>query len=249
MRFTFPSLASPNMRWAVYDGECPAYSWRDQCRLSRYVSSFDTMGDGEVQHSGDVCVSNDWRNLSDFVDSIMPVVTTVPPEVMDSLRNVFVPYRLPSREQVEFIGKLRYDETKPFTYVNFDECKKSRSDAKRHDKRWSDLRSHFDGSLQALSSGLSELDCCKYLDPLQSIYRWAKVYQMSDYSCYDIARWFTKTGCGNVYAGVEIDEMSSFIHKVEAVGDYLVRREELIRDEQRFQRFAEFYAAKQLEVA
>lgn len=248
MRFTFPSLAAPNMRWAVYDGESPAYRWRDNCRLSRFVSSFDTMGDGEIQHSGDVCVSNDWRNLSDFVDSIIPVVTTVPPEVMDSLRNVFVPYRLPTREQVEFIGKLRYDDTK-YVYVNFEDCKKSTADSKRHDKRWSHLGSHFDGSLQAFASGLAELESGKYLDPLQSIYRWAKVCEMSDYSNYDVARWFTKANCGNVYAGVEIDDMSSFIFKVQAVGDYLVRREELIRDEQRFQRFAESYAAKRLEVA
>ena len=111
MRFTFRSLANPTHRWAVYNTESPAYSWRDQCRLSRYVSTYDTMGDGEIQHTGEHCPNNDWRNLSDFVESIIPVVTTVPQEVLSETMQIFVPYRVPTAEQLEFISKLRYDET------------------------------------------------------------------------------------------------------------------------------------------
>lgn len=149
--FTFPSLERPTFRYRLYNrmDDNPAHDWRrSQYCLSPYISMYDTMGDGEVQHCSDGLVPTEM--VMDVVFSLSCALDRVPIgldgedsgiEPLDS----FWRHRPSVNDaDIRFLLTLKYVDNKDTYYTIQEERKKSFSDSKRHDKRWLKLERPYD---------------------------------------------------------------------------------------------------------
>lgn len=230
MRYTFPSLANPSCRWSIYesDGDNKGYNWTGSGRfISRYISTWDTMNDGEVQHSPDHCPSATWDYLWDFVTSVLPHAHKVEGKILDNLCSVFVPYNLPKPELLDFCAtKAVYDTEKYNVYINFSEMKRSTSDSKRYDKRWVQPESYMDGSPKGVRSALScHVDGYKYNDPIAAQYLTLVIYSHFNISHYGVAREIEKDGKrSTIFNGSTEEQLENWFFYVETIAKMLLAK-------------------------
>lgn len=138
----FSSLENPNFRYVLYG----SYYFDRPDRQQGAVEAarwYDTMGDGEIQHTPTMAIGD--AMLTDFCFSLCAYVRENP----DMLADVASKIRLPQvyRKQIEFFATLKYQEGKT-RYFSRSDLKVSSSDKKRHDKRWEEVHSWCQGRLQ-----------------------------------------------------------------------------------------------------
>lgn len=193
-RFVFPSLAEPNIRYAIYssafDARCSNSGFSD------YLVAFDTMGDGEVQHSPE------WRPQADkLLDVLQSLALRLPELEPDQFDNAIVAMLdfWPSacevdRERIEFAAGLKFKEdAKAFNRRFSVELKQvSTADGKRHDKRFTSLDSWHDASFQATMRILHE-----YESPRTWLHAIARGIQVCDaverYGYHNLISWLKLT--------------------------------------------------------
>lgn len=146
--FTFASIARPSWRYRLYkrDSENPAYDWRRLGdALCSSLSQYDTMGDGEVQHSPECRV--DRNDCYDVVTSLASQLHEIQIDIRDreNCQSEVLGWfwrcdPSASDEEIRFALDLKYNEKKD-TYYTFkdDGCRKSFAESKRHDRRWMKL--------------------------------------------------------------------------------------------------------------
>lgn len=154
-RFVFPSLERPDFRYRLYSSSSdnPAVDWRTgRYCLSNYISQYDTMGDGDVQHCADGLVSSEL--VMDVVFSLSCYLDKVPINIdsddtgteFDAIQSFWNNRPSISDEDIRFLNTLKYQEGKDTYYTIHGERKKSFSENKRYDKRWHKIPRPFDDS-------------------------------------------------------------------------------------------------------
>lgn len=239
-QYTFRSVYHPNIRFRIYDREDNnrSYRWSStSCSISRTLCYFDTLGDGEVQHTSEMCPSNGFEMMRDVVISIMPHLALLEDEnILQNAHRIFIPYRMPSAELLDFIDKkCKYDTEKHTTvYVNLDECKASTADSKAHDKRWVKINTYWNDEgvwskkFDRIRSVLWEMSEYKHLDPIQSVYLDIEIARHFGETASRVASRYYKHAqeSSTIYRGHDEDAIESFINRVEACARYLKARVE-----------------------
>lgn len=140
-RFVFRSQFHGDTLAYVWDLD--RWEWRNQ-GIHGPAAQFQTYGDGMVQHSGEFAVGNE--QLADFLISLSAHLLENPADVELVARRW---PDVPTAARVEFFAKLRYDEKKR-RYYNRSDLKVSTAESKRHDRRWEEVPTSADGSLEAV---------------------------------------------------------------------------------------------------
>ncbi len=243
MRFTFPSIAEPKLRYAIFESERDnkGYSWTSSSAvISGCLAIYDTLGDGETQHSQEYCPTNHFDRMTDFVHSLLPHVKRLDGEVLDNTHRMFIPYDLPKPAVMDFIRlKAVYDPDKYGVYVNVSECRKSTVESKRHDKRWIELTSTWDGSIDSVRRGLYEADMNRFVLPLQSITLDLHIAKHFDQYAWSVAHRYYKLGSSSIFSGATEESIEQFVACVETLGYYLASRVECKRLEASIDRMAQ----------
>ena len=145
--FVFPSIANQNLRYRIYEDSDsnPAYDWRrSSTGINWRVSAFDTMGDGEVQHSPDYMPPKE--ETVDFISSLFAALSQIQPGTLPKcLENLFHSNNDPSLEFLEFCWNVKEapEDSFKYAYVNLRDLKRSMSESKSHDKRWLKLENYL----------------------------------------------------------------------------------------------------------
>jgi hypothetical protein len=127
-----------------YNSEAFKYHSRDY--LSSDVFEFDTLGDGDIQHTPSYPTNMVYA--LDFLISISSFIleNNIPDDDLFTIQYLTT---TPDDEtsKINFIYKLKNVEGKR-TFFNINNEKISRSESKRYDKRWTEVPSWFTGSTQ-----------------------------------------------------------------------------------------------------
>lgn len=196
--FTFASVARPSWRYRIYKSsdDNPAYHFRHIGKsIDSQLSTFDTMGDGEVQHSPDCLVQ-----VQDVVDVIISLAASLAKmniniddeELCESMLLSYFWRCKPSAsdKEIQFCLGLKFNPKKE-TYYTFvdDGPRKSSSESKRYDKRWMQL-SNFNEDTRDVAKVLSlictEDSKCKPYGIIQHI---ATVMQIARLADSEMAHW------------------------------------------------------------
>jgi hypothetical protein len=245
-RYVFPSIVNPTKRFAVYDSFAnnPGYSWRNSSVISDYLSTYDTLGDGETQHTPEYSPTNTFENAEELIMSAIPVLKQFSTEgsIFNNFYRMIVPWTHPSPKLLAFIGSLRYNPDKA-TYVNFDDQKKSTADSKRYDKRWKDVCSSYDGTVSAFRRGLYDAEITGG-NCIHAVLRDFAIYQHLDKGIWTLASDLVNES-GTVFRGVDDQRMETFIHVLSMLKVYLESRDQMERAHQSLQRSAFNFKSKQ----
>ena len=139
----FQSLANPQQFGYAYDSE----AYDHKAPLNDHFRMFQTYGDGLCQHSGDWSV--DVEHLADYLFSLAAVMLT-DEELGRQL--LFTIHRYPCVKDIQFAASIVYKAPKENDwnakrkYFSREEKKISSNENKRHDKRYTELTSEYDGS-------------------------------------------------------------------------------------------------------
>lgn len=139
MTHRFPSLAQPAKLAYVYD-----IGHHTGGAISSHMRFYETYGDGMVQHSETAPIS--LGMLTDYLFSLaqaMQADTTLIESCGHELRA-----GVATNADIEFAFSVIYKEGKT-RYYSREQRKVSASPAKRHDKRYEEITSYFDGSLDS----------------------------------------------------------------------------------------------------
>lgn len=196
--FTFASIARPSWRYRIYrsSDDNPAYSFRHIGKsVDSQLSQFDTMGDGEVQHSPDCLVM-----VEDVVDVIISLAASLSrmnvniddEEFCDSKFLSYFWRSKPSASdaEIQFCLGLKFNPKKETYYTFIDDGpRKSTSENKKHDKRWMRL-SNFDENTRDVAKVLSlictEDSKCKPYGIIQHIATVMRIARLAD---SEMAHW------------------------------------------------------------
>lgn len=154
--FRFASIQRPSFRYRIYESSDanPAYDWRraNYC-LSTEISQYDTMGDGEVQHSPDCLVQTE--DCMDVIESLVHSLHLMRIDIDDSencesraLRWFWRGESSLSDKLIQFCLGVKYNDKKDQYFTLHDGGKVSSSESKRYDKRWSKLERPNDGDCE-----------------------------------------------------------------------------------------------------
>jgi hypothetical protein len=126
-----------------YNSEAFKYHSRDY--LSSDVFEFDTLGDGDIQHTPSYPTNMVYA--LDFLISISSFIleNNIPGNDLFTILYLTTPDYETSK--INFIYKLKNVEGKR-TFFNINNEKISRSESKRYDERWTEVPSWFTGSTQ-----------------------------------------------------------------------------------------------------
>lgn len=146
-RIRFASLLMPE-KYGYQMAHNATDHW-DQCRntgalLSYHALYFETLGDGQTQHTPLRAVHAQVAHDSLAVDWMLSFASHMLANPADWHYSVgsLLGYSLPGRDVAQFLLKIKEpkEEDGP-VYYSLEELKTSRSDSKRHDKRWHTLQS------------------------------------------------------------------------------------------------------------
>lgn len=232
--FVFPSIARPSWRYRLYNNmdDNPSYNWRHSGdSLSYYISQYDTMGDGEVQHCADCRVARE--DIGDVLASLRldlhrlaPVVTGTSVEINRAF-DAFWDDSVISDDSLALLLSLKPSTYEKPQYVSFSEGKKSAGDSKRHDKRWFEVpRMDSDKSMSNSSDRLEwlmmvwgtenserRLSLFRYIGNLLKICRAEFPKDCPDYA----ASMYLKRGKHSVFEGCDTREL---IHHYDAIQNF-----------------------------
>jgi hypothetical protein len=108
--------------------------------LSYRAFYFETLGDGTTQHTPLNCVQNDGHIGVDWMLSLAHHLSAHPEDCEAARLGELFGYGLPNRESAQFVASIKEPkETDPAIYYSLAERKVSKSESKRHDKRWFQL--------------------------------------------------------------------------------------------------------------
>lgn len=229
MRYSFPSLDKPNERYSVYEmsSDNKGYNYQSYI-ISPCLSRWDTMGDGDTQHSPDYCPSNDGKNLLDFCRSVMGHLTKMPPEIFSVVNGMFDHHVDFDPKWIQFIQKTRYDEQRYHQYAQLQDCKKSTAESKQYDKRWMKIDSRWDGSYENVRSILYEADIYRHTLPLQSI--WLDIQIAREFGMYawSVAGHYKKQS-HTIFSCLTDEEVEKLCEYTDTIAKYCVSRRETDR--------------------
>lgn len=185
---TFASLRKPNIRYRIYTSfiDVPPDSTRNPSRcLSEKATSFDTYGDGDVQHTHEWFI-NGIEDCTDALQSLALAILDGKVEASLVAEMWPNPCHLCKDEVYQFAAGLRYDIDKPTAYFNLHDMKVSRSESKRHDKRWEKVESWHDGSFGRVMT-MCHPHPSGMLEVLQ--YGLAVIEAVDGFSACDLYKW------------------------------------------------------------
>lgn len=162
----FLSLSKPQERgYIIYKDWMELWSRKSAYPICDWAGFYETYGDSIVQHSQDIPVQKEM--MGDFLASLTAHLLDHPEDV-ELVHKHWQHYHMPTRKTILFLAGLRYPEYKegkswsPLYYCKND-LKTSRSESKRHDKRWEEVPTWADGSTRAVV-GLLNPQHCKFLE-------------------------------------------------------------------------------------
>jgi hypothetical protein len=174
-----------------YNSEAFKYHSRDY--LSSDVFEFDTLGDGDIQHTPSYPTNMVYA--LDFLISISSFIleNNIPDDDLFTIQYLTT---TPDDEtsKINFIYKLKNVEGKR-TFFNINNEKISRSESKRYDKRWTEVPSWFTGSTQDIYTLFKQVK--PVFGFLEVLNRWNSINSIF-YSEHIVAD----------YTGLNIDEVS-----------------------------------------
>lgn len=161
----FPSVTSD--QWAYAFTTDPDYITARNPPVCNSFQRFETLGDGMCAHSPDYNIGTDC--LLDYLQSIA-VAMYYDHELAKAMS-----YRLPDTPEktLEFCRGLRFHE-KHRQWYSLEDRQVSRSDSKRHDRRFEEVKDWHDGSADAISRTL----WCDWHDPWTI---WVRRVQIRDF--------------------------------------------------------------------
>jgi hypothetical protein len=135
----FRSVKRDNIVYVVTDKDNSSYYRSPSSYISPEVSEYDTLGDGDIQHTPEYLVSS--INFKDWLISFSKHVleNNLSEDEEKCIR--FLIYG-DDKKEIKFLEKLQYKEDK-LTFFNLKELKISRAESKRYDKRWEKIPSWF----------------------------------------------------------------------------------------------------------
>jgi len=142
-RVTFKSVSQANIRYVVtkdrHDLDNSSFYNSPGCYVDNTCFQYDTLGDGEVQHTPEYLVST--QNTEDFMVSLALYISENHNSELFKILEHLEPYGI-STEQIKFLYNLKPNSNGKPTYINLQEMKKTTSD-KQYDKRWEKLDSDW----------------------------------------------------------------------------------------------------------
>lgn len=222
--FTFPSIARPNMRYRMYESsqDNPASGHYGVSRgnpISEYISSFDTMNDGEVQHAPDYLPQVD--QIDDFLHSLLAAIHTHRDGLPVGFDYVFNVHRgEASCDMVRFAKKLKRKPGETL-YINLSDLKKSGSFERRHDKRWIAVDSDYmvGGTFEAVMCVLCQQESpCKPYSFLQSMGLYESLVKADcGFDIWDVAREIKK---GDLFSRMEDRDIREMFQRFLWLSEY-----------------------------
>jgi len=151
-RFVFPSLVNPHTRFVLntgYNDNSHLFVRLATVPLGFSFLKFDTMGDGETQHSNDSAIADP----ADMADYLLSLATYLDQnfESLDSGERGRIGYTLvmeakvPDEETIRWALGVEYDEKKT-RYASSRDLETSTKAALKYDKRWFEIEKEFDGT-------------------------------------------------------------------------------------------------------
>lgn len=147
--FRFPSLASPDHAF-TFQGSCMDL-WDSAYRTSRALwlraGMYKTFGDGMAQHSGVYSVPA-VGHFADYCASLAAYL--LGQEATDAHRDAVVNAmpKAPTLKLIRFALSVKHGDKRAY-YTLEEGGKISKSDTKRHDKRWEEVPHYADGSVKS----------------------------------------------------------------------------------------------------
>ena len=222
--FKFASLVRPSYRYRLYSDYAanPAYNWRNTGSLSDNLSMYDTMGDGETQHTPDCLVQT--ADICDVLGSLAQSLHRIPLDTCGNedgdnkwLRRFWSVER-PSDAQIQFVLSLKYNPQKD-TYINVNESKKSFSREKSFDKRWQRLEnqeehSPIENAVRVFCQDGSRYQTRSLFRILALVKRIAEVRD-ADHSRSDMIEWLKKDG--GIFKDKTMDQLRQLLNDFELI--------------------------------
>lgn len=141
--YKFKSLNRNNIVYLIDKDEYSRTFYRNP---SSFVSSslyeYDTMGDGNVQHTPLQHTTKE--NCFDFLVSISDSLINCLDFSDSEIKYIIYEYQGEQDKDIEFLNNLKYKEGK-ITYFNLKERKKSTVESKRYDTRWQEIPEWYNG--------------------------------------------------------------------------------------------------------
>jgi hypothetical protein len=195
--------------------------------ISSHLSQYDTMGDGEVQHSPDCLVQAE--DLVDVVASLAASLDRVPVSVdgeesgTEPIRWFWRAHSEASDKLIAFLLTLKYVDNKD-TYFTFEDGgKKSHSESKRHDKRWHKIeRPYSDDKDSAVDRVLRFLHMGDHHKPF-GVIQWVATVQAiarvddPDMARSDAAKFLQACDC---FKGLTRYEICCFLDHYDRITDF-----------------------------
>lgn len=143
MRVKFKSFKQPDKYGYSYDTD----AWTSRAEVSSAFRIFETYGDGLTQHSGDWPITKDF--LPDYLASLAVAMSEPDPdELIQSVG--YTLSRGPSDEEIAFAAGVIWKESdqdwNKRRWFSLELKKITSSAAKEHDKRFSRIEKHHDGT-------------------------------------------------------------------------------------------------------
>ncbi len=153
-RIIFASIAEPNRRYTAHSYRA---DWKDHYRsadrhVADWVGWFDTLGDGNTQHTPEVPVPCDW--LGDYTASLAAYLIDAHEEDVAMVAATFYRSTI-DLATIRFAASVKYNPDKRRWY-SMDERKISAADSRRHDRRWKEVPTWADGQAEAVVSLLCD---------------------------------------------------------------------------------------------
>jgi len=149
--FSFSSIGRGNIGYEFNSDSLShtsdSYYRNHAAYLGRGFLEYETYGDGNVKHNYSVPVLKE--NWIDFFTSLAFHLENNRTDVETLYQSYYWPREV-QREDIVFASTVIYKEDKP-AWFNKNERKISRSESKKHDKRWEEVVSWMDGSPHSIS--------------------------------------------------------------------------------------------------
>lgn len=146
--FTFPSQENTGIRYVIDTGCSAQLRWFESSSISAFGSYFETLGDGNTQHTP--CVPVGMRHLEDFCLSLLAHLWAEETDLsVWNLAASVWPRSWTTATKCEWYKALRYSADVRI-WVNLTHLKKSKDSDKQHDSRWIQLPEWADGSSESV---------------------------------------------------------------------------------------------------
>lgn len=233
-RFTFPSVSKATLRYRIHyrDSDNPAYSYRQIGRsISSHISMFDTLGDGETQHTPDALVSS--AEVRDVILSLSTSLHRLRIDLTDEDRceskavaEFWRDNPSANDDEMQFALGLKCHAEKPtfYTFKGGDGPRKSHADSKRHDRRWIRLHqideqtSDVDRVLTIINADDSGCATHGIINHLATVIRIAKMIEPKSWEYHVVKH--LKASRGGVFESLDRADISQMLTCFEHISTF-----------------------------